>query len=175
MSKSLNLDSFDPNQEDLNVSGNIPDGLYHARIRNYSSETKPKGECHIIIWEIIGTENDSRKLPAIGRFLNDYLNDFVTCKEIFARQVFALIIATGFVTRETLVSAKEQGLEIPSPDFSQLVGKSCVIKVVNEEFAGKTYSRISGFYPVDGKEALKHGVMINDTDTSSNIIDDMVF
>lgn len=167
------MDDYDPNQEDLNVGGGVLPGFYHAQIINHKLEPKEKGDCHNIAWEIIGTENDPKKTPMIGRKLYDYLYDYDSCKEMFKRQVRALAVAINYWTRDMLKSAKEQGLPMPAPTFEQFEGRSCIIKVEEEEYEGKKRSKIKGFYAIDSKEAKESGVMINAACGSASAPNDM--
>ncbi len=155
------LDGYDPDQEDLNVGGGILPGFYHAQILNHKLEPKEKGDSHNFIWEIIGTENDPKKLAMVGRKIYEYLYDYETCKEMFKRQVLAMAVAIDYWTRETLKSAKEQGIPMPAPDFTRFEGMSCVIKVEEEEYEGKKRAKIKAYYPTGGKEAKESGVLIN--------------
>lgn len=165
------LDDYDPNQEDLNTGGSVLPGFYHAQIINYKLEPKDKGDCHIFTWEIIGTEPDSKKQAAIGRKLFDYMYDYDSTKEIFKRQIRAMAVAIEYWNRETLKSAKEQGLPMPAPIFKKFEGRSCVVKVEEEEYEGKKRSKIKGFYEVGSKEAKESRVMVNAASASAS--DDM--
>lgn len=165
------LDDYDPNQEDMNVSGGVLPGFYHAQIINHKLEPKEKGDCHSFIFEIIGAENDPKKLAMIGWKVFDYLYDYETCKQMFKRQVMALAVATDYWTRETLKSAKEQGLAMPAPVFEHFEGRSCIIKIEEEEYEGKKRSKIKGYYTVDGKEAKESGVILNSTASAGSSSD----
>lgn len=158
------LDNYDPHQTDLNVSGSVLPGYYHARIVDYKLDSKPRGWCRVFTWEIIGTENDLKKQSMIGRRQTDYLYEYSSCKEMFRRKILAMAIAINYWSRETLNSAKSQGLPMPAPVFEQFEGRSCMIKVEEEEYEGKKHSRIRGFSSVDSKEARESGVMFNDDD-----------
>ena len=168
------MDDYDADQEDLNAFATVLTGMYHAQIYDYRTEMKKHGICHVFSWEIVGTENDPRKLPMIGRKLSEYMHDYESCQGMFRRQVRALAVATGYWTRETLNSAKEQGLSIPAPVFRQFKGLACVIKVQEEEYLKKTYSRIKGYYPVDSNEARESGVLIDEIVTPLASGDDVV-
>lgn len=156
MALSIDLNDVD-NPEKVGTGGLPKPGKCHATLVNFEEFGATASGDHIATWEILAHDDPDQ----VGKHFKDFLGDPANSNNDKGRKyaierILHYCYTLGVTTPDAMVQAKKAGQQ-PDLDISQGIGGQALVRLVNEEYKGKTNLRVgnAGFdiYPLDHKNA----------------------
>lgn len=113
----------------------VQPGSYHMLVESVDEDGGEKGEMVVELQILRGTTPNMEGKMYEEKFSKEY-------KEWPLRKLTAFAIAARLVTKEELKAAKASG-KAPKIEWTQAVGRSICIELENNEYNGKTYTRLA--------------------------------